>query len=230
MKNKQVRLRHLGLMDYKEAWEYQEELFKSVVDIKLNNRNQTLEDPTPNYLLFCQHPHVFTLGKSGSVDHLLVKEEDLGEKQASFYKINRGGDITYHGPGQLVAYPILDLDNFFTDIHKYVRFLEEAVIRTCADFGVEAGRMEGLTGVWITTGLPRKICAIGVKSSRWVTMHGLALNVNTDLSYFGNIVPCGINDKAVTSLERELGRPLDMEEVGRALQQHFGEIFEVEWI
>lgn len=223
-------LRHLGLMDYKEAWEYQEELFKSVVDIKLSNRNNNLEEPTPNYLLFVQHPHVFTLGKSGSVDHLLVKEEELGEKQASFYKINRGGDITYHGPGQLVAYPILDLDNFFTDIHKYVRFLEEAVIRTCADYGLSAGRVEGLTGVWMTDGMPRKICAIGVKSSRWVTMHGLALNVNTDLSYFGNIVPCGINDKAVTSLERELGRTLDLDEVGQKVQKHFGEIFEVEWI
>lgn len=230
MKNKQVMLRHLGLMDYKEAWEYQEELFKSVVDIKLSNRNNNLEEPTPNYLLFVQHPHVFTLGKSGSVDHLLVKEEELGEKQASFYKINRGGDITYHGPGQLVAYPILDLDNFFTDIHKYVRFLEEAVIRTCADYGLSAGRVEGLTGVWMTDGMPRKICAIGVKSSRWVTMHGLALNVNTDLSYFGNIVPCGINDKAVTSLERELGRTLDLDEVGQKVQKHFGEIFEVEWI
>jgi lipoyl(octanoyl) transferase len=230
MKNKQVMLRQLGLMDYKEAWEYQEELFKSVVDIKLSNRNNNLSDPTPNYLLFCQHPHVFTLGKSGSVDHLLVNEEQLGERKASFYKINRGGDITYHGPGQLVAYPILDLDNFFTDIHKYVRFLEEAVIRTCAEFGLEAGRVDGLTGVWMTEGTPRKICAIGVKSSRWVTMHGLALNVNTDLTYFGNIVPCGINDKAVTSMEQELGRALDMDEVGSKLQRHFGEIFEAEWI
>lgn len=230
MKNKQVILRQLGLMDYKEAWEYQEELFKSVVDIKLSNRNNKLSDPTPNYLLFCQHPHVFTLGKSGSVDHLLVDEEQLGERKASFYKINRGGDITYHGPGQLVAYPILDLDNFFTDIHKYVRFLEEAVIRTCAEYGLDAGRVDGLTGVWMTKGTPRKICAIGVKSSRWVTMHGLALNVNTDLTYFGNIVPCGINDKAVTSMEQELGRTLDLEEVGSKLQRHFGEIFEAEWI
>jgi lipoyl(octanoyl) transferase len=229
MKNKQLKFQDLGLLDYKEAWDYQEELFKSVVDIKLKNRNENLELPTPNYLLFCQHPHVFTLGKSGSVDHLLVQEDELVQKQASFYKINRGGDITYHGPGQLVAYPILDLDNFFTDIHKYVRFLEEAVIRTCADLGVSATRIEGLTGVWITEGMPRKICAIGVKSSRWVTMHGLALNVNTDLSYFGNIVPCGIEDKAVTSLQMELGHEVAMPEVAEKLKLHFGELFEVEW-
>ncbi len=229
MKNKQLKFQDLGLLDYKVAWDYQEELFKSVVDIKLKNRNENLELPTPNYLLFCQHPHVFTLGKSGSLDHLLVQEDELVQKQASFYKINRGGDITYHGPGQLVAYPILDLDNFFTDIHKYVRFLEEAVIRTCADFGVSATRIEGLTGVWITEGMPRKICAIGVKSSRWVTMHGLALNVNTDLSYFGNIVPCGIDDKAVTSLQMEIGHELSMQEVAEKLKLHFGELFEVEW-
>ncbi|ADQ18741.1 lipoyl(octanoyl) transferase LipB [Leadbetterella byssophila] len=229
MKNKQLKFQDLGLLDYKVAWDYQEELFKSVVDIKLKNRNENLELPTPNYLLFCQHPHVFTLGKSGSLDHLLVQEDELVLKQASFYKINRGGDITYHGPGQLVAYPILDLDNFFTDIHKYVRFLEEAVIRTCADFGVSATRIEGLTGVWITEGMPRKICAIGVKSSRWVTMHGLALNVNTDLSYFGNIVPCGIDDKAVTSLQMEIGHEVSMLEVAEKLKLHFGELFEVEW-
>ncbi len=229
MKNKQLKFQDLGLLDYKVAWDYQEELFKSVVDIKLKNRNENLELPTPNYLLFCQHPHVFTLGKSGSLDHLLVQEDELVQKQASFYKINRGGDITYHGPGQLVAYPILDLDNFFTDIHKYVRFLEEAVIRTCADFGVSATRIEGLTGVWITEGMPRKICAIGVKSSRWVTMHGLALNVNTDLSYFGNIVPCGIDDKAVTSLQMEIGHEVSMLEVAEKLKLHFGELFEVEW-
>ena len=230
MKNKQVKFTDLGLMDYKEAWDYQEELFKQVVDIKLANRQQNTEKPTPNFLLFCQHPHVFTLGKSGSIDHLLVSEEELDRKEATFYKINRGGDITYHGPGQLVAYPILDLDNFFTDIHRYVRFLEEAVIRTCADYGIAAERIPGLTGVWITGGMPRKICAIGVKSSRWVTMHGLALNVNTDLSYFGSIVPCGIDDKAVTSLRQELGREVSLEEAGEKLKHHLGEIFEMEWI
>ncbi len=230
MKNKQVKFTDLGLTDYKEAWDYQEELFKQVVDIKLRNRDQKTEEPTPNYLIFCQHPHVFTLGKSGSMDHLLVNNEELDRKEATFYKINRGGDITYHGPGQLVAYPILDLDNFFTDIHRYVRFLEEAVIRTCAEYGIEAGRIPGLTGVWITQGMPRKICAIGVKSSRWVTMHGLAMNVNTDLSYFGNIVPCGIEDKAVTSLQQELGREISMEETGEKLKRHLGDLFEVEWI
>ncbi len=230
MKNKQVKFTDLGLIDYKEAWDYQEELFKQVVDIKLANRDHTTEEPTPNYLLFCQHPHVFTLGKSGSMDHLLVNNEELSEKEASFYKINRGGDITYHGPGQLVAYPILDLDNFFTDIHRYVRFLEEAVIRTCADYGITAGRIAGLTGVWLTDGMPRKICAIGVKSSRWVTMHGLAMNVNTDLSYFGNIVPCGIEDKAVTSLQQELGREIPLPEAGEKLKKHLGDLFEAEWI
>lgn len=230
MKNKQVKFTDLGLMDYKEAWDYQEELFTHVVNIKLANRNNNTEEPTPNYLLFCQHPHVFTLGKSGSMDHLLVNDDELSQKEASFYKINRGGDITYHGPGQLVAYPILDLDNFFTDIHRYVRFLEEAVIRTCADYGITAGRIAGLTGVWLTDGMPRKICAIGVKSSRWVTMHGLAMNVNTDLSYFGNIVPCGIDDKAVTSLQQELGREIPLAEAGEKLKKHLGDLFETEWI
>lgn len=230
MKNKQVKFTDLGLMDYKEAWDYQEELFTSVVNIKLANRNNNTEEPTPNYLLFCQHPHVFTLGKSGSMDHLLVNNEELSQKEASFYKINRGGDITYHGPGQLVAYPILDLDNFFTDIHRYVRFLEEAVIRTCADYGIPAGRIPGLTGVWLSDGVPRKICAIGVKSSRWVTMHGLAMNVNTDLSYFGNIIPCGIEDKAVTSLQQELGREISLTEAGEKLKKHLGDLFEAEWI
>lgn len=230
MKNKQVKFEDLGLMDYKEAWDYQEELFRQVVDIKLANRDQNTEELTPNYLLFCQHPHVFTLGKSGSMDHLLVNNEELSQKEATFYKINRGGDITYHGPGQLVAYPIFDLDNFFTDIHRYVRFLEEAVIRTCAGYGIQAGRIEGLTGVWLTDGIPRKICAIGVKSSRWVTMHGLAMNVNTDLSYFGNIVPCGIEDKAVTSLQQELGREIPLAEAGEKLKKHLGDLFEAEWI
>ncbi len=227
---KQVKFQDLGLIDYKEAWDYQEKLFKGVIDLKIENRNNKTEVPTTNYLLFCQHPHVYTLGKSGKEDHLLVNNEQLEEKEAAFYKINRGGDITYHGPGQLVVYPILDLDNFFTDIHKYVRFLEEAVIRTCADYGVPAGRIEGLTGVWLSDGIPRKICAIGVKSSRWVTMHGLAFNVSPDLGYFGNIVPCGIEDKAVTSLSKELDAEVDMAQVQEKLKKHLSDIFEMELV
>lgn len=230
MKNKQTKFINLGLIDYKEAWDYQEELFKQVVDLKIQNRNDKTELPTSNYLIFCQHPHVYTLGKSGTIDHLLVNNDQLNAKEATFYKINRGGDITYHGPGQLVTYPILDLDNFFTDIHKYVRLLEEAVILTCKDYGITADRIPGLTGVWLTNGMPRKICAIGVKSSRWVTMHGLAMNVNTDLSYFGNIIPCGIDDKAVTSLQQELGREIAIEEVSEKLKKNLANLFELEWI
>jgi lipoyl(octanoyl) transferase len=229
IKNKRTKFIDLGLIDYKKAWDYQEELFKQVVDLKIENRNNKTELSTQNYLITCQHPHVFTLGKSGSVEHLLVNDDQLAAKEATFYKINRGGDITYHGPGQLVVYPILDLDNFFTDIHKYVRFLEEAVILTCQEYGIKAERISGLTGVWINEGSPRKICAIGVKSSRWVTMHGLALNVNTDLSYFGNIVPCGIDDKAVTSMQQELGMEVDMIEVSNKLKSHMGNLFEIEW-
>lgn len=228
MKNKKVEYINLGLIDYKEAWDLQEELFKKIVDIKVNNRNNQTEETTPNYLIFCQHPHVYTLGKSGKLENLLVDEEGLDEKEATFYKINRGGDITYHGPGQLVVYPILDLDNFFTDIHKYMRFLEEAVIKTCADYGISAGRIEGLTGVWINDGNPRKLCAMGVKSSRWVTMHGLALNINTDLSYFGNIVPCGIDDKAVSSFQKELNREMDMNDASEKLKKHLSDLFEME--
>jgi lipoyl(octanoyl) transferase len=229
IKNKRTKFIDLGLIDYKKAWDYQEELFKQVVDLKIENRNNKTELSTQNYLITCQHPHVFTLGKSGSAEHLLVNNDQLAAKEATFYKINRGGDITYHGPGQLVVYPILDLDNFFTDIHKYVRFLEEAVILTCQEYGIKAERISGLTGVWINEGSPRKICAIGVKSSRWVTMHGLALNVNTDLSYFGNIVPCGIDDKAVTSMQQELGMEVDMIEVSNKLKSHMGNLFEIEW-
>lgn len=230
MKNKKVEYINLGLIDYKKAWDFQEELFKKVVDIKVNNRNNQTEDITPNYLIFCQHPHVYTLGKSGKAENLLVDEKGLEEKEATFYKINRGGDITYHGPGQLVVYPILDLDNFFTDIHKYMRYLEEAVISTCADYGINAGRIDGLTGVWINDGNPRKLCAMGVKSSRWVTMHGLALNVNTDLNYFGNIVPCGIDDKAVSSIQKELNREIDMNEASEKLKKHLSDIFEMELV
>ncbi len=230
--NHKVEIQYLGLKDYQEVWDYQEGLFKSVVDLKLTNRNLSPEQQhkTPNRLLFVEHPHVYTLGKSGSEANLLLNEQGLKEKKATYYKINRGGDITYHGPGQLVCYPIIDLDNFFTDIHKYLRLMEEAVILTLADYGIKAGRVEKFTGVWIDFDKenlrnkgwkPRKICAIGVKTSRWVTMHGLALNINTDLSYFGNIIPCGINDKAVTSLAHELGKEVDMQEVQIKLKDHF---------
>ena len=222
-----VHFEDLGLIDYKEAWDYQEKLFASTIDKKIRSRNGESGLHTENYLLFCEHPHVYTLGKSGSQDNLLLDDHGLEEKGASFYKINRGGDITYHGPGQLVAYPIFDLDQFFTDIHKYMRYLEEAVINPLAEYGIESGRVEGLTGVWIEGDTPRarKICAMGVKSSRWVTMHGIGFNVNSDLNYFSNIVPCGIDDKAVTSMQQELGRKLDMEEVKSILKQKLAEQF-----
>jgi lipoyl(octanoyl) transferase len=224
-----VRYIDLGLVDYKQAWTYQEKLFNEIVALKVNNRTADLHEPTPNYLLFCQHPHVYTLGNSGNKENLLISEQELEQKNASYYKINRGGDITYHGPGQIVGYPILDLDNFFTDIHKYLRFLEEMVIRTIAEYGIEAGRSNGETGVWIDVGNPlkaRKICAMGVRASRWVTMHGFALNANVDLDYFGNIIPCGINDKAVTSLKKELGHPVEEEELKQKLKRHFAQLFE----
>lgn len=228
--NKTTQFQHLGLIDYQQAWDYQEKLFAEILDIKVANRKlpENEQLPTPNYLLFCQHPHVYTLGKSGHPEHLLLDEAGLKEADATYYKINRGGDITYHGPGQLVGYPIIDLENFFTDIHKYLRLLEEAVIRTLAEYGIEAGRIEGLTGVWldhIAQKKPRKICALGVKSSRWATMHGFAFNINTDLSYFGNIVPCGITDKAVTSLNEELGRSIPMEDVEHKMKQQLTDLF-----
>lgn len=231
-KNKQVIFKSLGLIDYKQAWDLQEGLFKNTVDSKLESKRQPSSNAiqTTNHLLFCEHPPVYTLGKSGKMENLLLNEEGLKDKGANFYKINRGGDITFHGPGQLVAYPILDLDNFFTDIHKYMRLLEEAVILTLQDFGIEAGRIDGLTGVWvdyIQQKNPRKICAMGVKASRWVTMHGLALNVNTDLHYFNYIVPCGIDDKAVTSMNFELGREVPMSEVELALKLHLADLFEM---
>ncbi len=231
--NKNTQFLSLGMMDYKEAWDYQEKLFLKTIDIKTSNRKIVEKDQeiTPNYLIFLEHPHVYTLGKSGSEDNLLLDEKGLKEKQATYYKINRGGDITYHGPGQIVGYPIIDLDNFFTDIHKYLRLLEEAVILTLKEYGIDSGRIKGLTGVWIDyeeeAKNPRKICALGVKSSRWVTMHGFAFNVNTDLDYFKNIIPCGIDDKAVTSMEAELGEKQDMEEVSIKLKQHIADLFEM---
>ncbi len=231
--NKTVIFQNLGLIDYQTAWDYQEKLHAEIVGVKLNNKHLALDSQvlTPNYLLFCEHPHVYTLGKSGKPEHLLLDEAGLENYEAKYYKINRGGDITYHGKGQLVGYPIFDLENFFTDIHKYMRFLEESVIRTCADFGIDAGRIQGLTGVWIDyveQKNPRKICAMGVKASRWVTMHGFALNVNTDLNYFKHIVPCGIEDKAVTSIEQELGKPQDFQEVSDRMAKHLQDIFEIE--
>jgi len=230
-KNKSVIFQDLGLTEYQKAWDYQEGLFQKTIAIKLANRELPEPEhlPTPNYLLFCQHPHVYTLGKSGKEEHLLLNDQDLKDKQATFFKINRGGDITYHGPGQLVGYPIFDLDNFFTDIHQYLRLLEEAIIKTLEDYNISAGRIEGLTGVWldhVERRNPRKICAIGVKTSRWVTMHGFALNVNAHLDYFNNIVPCGIPDKAVTSLHKELGKEMDMREVSERVKNNLALIFD----
>ncbi len=220
----------LGLIDYAEAWELQEKLFNEVVDRKLFNRTASENDKVPqqHFLLFCEHPHVYTLGRSGDEKNLIVSEKDLPKIHATFYRNNRGGDITYHGPGQIVGYPILDLDLFFTDIHKYLRFLEEAIILTLKDYGINAGRIPGCTGVWIDENEPkraRKICAFGVRCSRWVTMHGFAFNVNTNLDYFNNIIPCGIRDKSVTSLEKELGRKVDINEVKQKLKGHLCNIF-----
>jgi len=231
----QVKFIDLGLVDYKQAWDYQQKLFDKVVQTKINNRKLALEEQikTFNFLIFCEHQHVYTLGSSGDKKHLLINEQQLSEKNASFYKINRGGDITYHGPGQIVGYPILDLDNFFTDIHKYLRFLEEMVILTLAEYGIESGRSKGETGVWIDADNPlraRKICAMGVRASRWVTMHGFALNANVDLNYFGNIIPCGIENKAVTSMDKELGKKVNEEEVKQKLKKHFATLFECEFI
>lgn len=214
--NKSVEIQDLGNKDYKQTWDYQETLFKSIVDTKITNRREELKVPTNNYFLFVEHPHVYTLGKSGDISNLLLNKNQLTDKGATFYKINRGGDITYHGPGQIVGYPILDLDNFFTDIHKYLRFLEEMIILTLEEYGLKAERSKGETGVWLDVGTPfaRKICAMGVRASRWVTMHGFALNVNANLGYFDNIIPCGIRGKAVTSLNVELGvREVSTEEV-----------------
>jgi len=228
--NKRTRYINLGLIDYKEAWDYQTDLFQKVLGVKSENRAlpDDQQRATENFLVFCQHPHVYTLGKSGKEQNLLVKFNDLSAIGASYYQINRGGDITYHGPGQIVGYPIIDLENFFTDIHKYMRMLEEAVIKTLAEFSITAGRIPGLTGVWIghdEIQSARKICALGVKTSRWVTMHGFALNVNTDLNYFSHIVPCGIDDKEVTSLQKELGKAVDLRSVEEILKNKIVDLF-----
>ena len=233
--NKQVDVRALGLIDYQSAWDEQERLFAAIVHQKLLNRTCPIDEqqPTPNYLLFCEHPPVYTIGTSGHAENLLIDEARLSALGATLFKIRRGGDITYHGPGQLIGYPILDLDNFFTDIHRYMRLLEESIILTLADYGLPAGRIEGLTGVWLydendPAQNPRKICAMGVKASRWVTMHGFALNVNTDLTYFDHIVPCGITDKAVTSMAAELGREVPLNEVSDYVGRHLATLFEME--
>ncbi len=227
--NKKTQFINLGLKDYKEAWDYQTELFNSILTIKAENRTlpEDQQEPTYNYLIFCEHPHVYTLGKSGKENNLLVKADKLESIGASYYHINRGGDITYHGPGQLVCYPVIDLENFFTDIHRYMRLLEESVIQTLAEFHIYAGRVVGLTGVWVepNESNTRKICAMGVKSSRWAVMHGLALNVNCDLNYFENIIACGIEDKSVTSMKKELGKEVDMRSVENVLKEKIVEQF-----
>ena len=230
MMNRNILLKDLSVKDYKETWDYQTDLLQEIVAIKIDNRRNENTNPTKNYFLFVEHPHVYTLGKSGDLSNLLLNESQLAEKGATFYKINRGGDITYHGPGQIVGYPILDLENFFTDIHKYLRFLEEAIILTIAEYGIKSERSPGETGVWLDVGTPfaRKICAMGIRSSRWVTMHGFALNANVNLGYFDNIIPCGIKGKAVTSMEAELNRKVDIEEVKAKILKHFKVLFEVE--
>lgn len=224
----------MGVIDFEKAWKLQEVLFQGIVDEKFANRKLADEEQvrTADHLLFCEHPHVYTLGKSGKEENLLLSKKELNAIGATYYKINRGGDITYHGPGQLVGYPILNLDHFFTDIHKYLRSLEEVIIKIMADYGLKGERSQGETGVWLDVEKPtaRKICAMGIRASRWVTMHGWAFNVNTDLRMFDNIIPCGIEDKGVTSLERELGREIPMQEVADKAKKYFQEIFEVELV
>ena len=231
--NKKVKIIDLGLMDYKKAWDFQQSLFDEIVEIKKINRKNNLNEPTPNYLVFVEHPHVYTLGKSGKISNLLINEVQLKENKASFYKINRGGDITYHGPGQIVGYPILDLENFFTDIHKYLRLLEEVIILTLKNYRIEGERNEGKTGVWIdvSTPFPRKICAMGVRASRWVTMHGFALNANVDFRYFDNIIPCGLANNIITSISKETNKEkIDYDKLKAIIKKNFLNIFQAEII
>ena len=233
MQNKKTNFEHLGTISYQKAWDYQEEIFKKLVSQRLHNKRNNILTPLPNYLLFCEHPHVYTLGKSGEMEHLLLSEAELKSKQIEFFKINRGGDITYHGFGQLVGYPILDLENFVKDLHKYMRTLEEAIILTLDEYGLKSGRIDGLTGVWLDYQNPikaRKICALGVRSKQWISMHGFALNISTDLSYFTNIIPCGITDKAVTSMEIELGKKLNRHEVEQKVLKNIATVFEMELV
>jgi lipoyl(octanoyl) transferase len=224
----QVVFKDLGLKDYKEAWDYQNELFQGIIDIKLANRKRELKQKSPHYFLFTEHPPVYTLGKSGDLSNLLLNEEQLKQKGISFFKSNRGGDITFHGPEQIVGYPIIDLEEFKPDIRWYMRSLEEVIILTIAHYGLQGVRSEGETGVWLDVGTPfaRKICALGVRTSRWVTMHGFALNVNTNLGYFDHIIPCGIRGKAVTSMEAELNRKVPIEEVKALILENFEKVFE----
>lgn len=231
--NKEIIVEDWGLISYAEAWKKQEEYLQHIVNIKMENRQREKKESTPNYLIFCEHPHVYTLGKTGTPDHLLLNAQELGQRHIEYYPINRGGDITYHGPGQIVGYPILDLDNFFTDIHRYLRTLEDVMINTLAHYAIKGDRLKGATGVWIepdSPGAARKICAMGIRASRWVTMHGWALNVNTDLAYFGHIIPCGITDKAVTSLAKETGKKMDIEEVKKWIVYYFSKAFEAKMI
>ena len=233
MNQPEVELEDLGLIDYKQCWDYQTKLFDASVQLKIKNRKFPENwVSTKNHLIFCEHPHVYTLGKSGDLKNLLIDGPKRKEKNISFYKINRGGDITYHGPGQLVVYPILDLDYFFSDIHKYLRLLEESVILTLADYGVTGQRLDGFTGVWVDAEkeTPRKICAIGVKCSRWVTMHGIGFNINSNLDYFKHIVPCGIEDKSVTSLQKEINQEIDMKELKLRFKKNFKILFGINWV
>jgi lipoyl(octanoyl) transferase len=231
---KKVHFEDLGLIDYQAAWDFQTDKFNKIVQLKLDNRNLAAAEKKvqEHWLIFCEHPHVYTLGRNGNESNLLLDTEALRNKNAEFVKINRGGDITYHGPGQIVGYPLLDLDEFFTDIGRYIRFLEEMVIRTLMEYNIESGRISGQSGVWLDAekATARKICAVGVHLSRWTTMHGFAFNINTNLDYFSNIIPCGISDKAVTSLQKELGRSVDMQEVKNLLLKYFKELFEVEFL
>ncbi len=226
-----ITLKDLGLNNYKKVWDIQNVLFQEIIDIKLANRERENQEPTPNYFLFTEHPHVYTLGKSGNINNLLLSEEQLKEKGVTFFKSNRGGDITYHGPGQIIGYPIIDLDNFFPDIHLYMRKLEEVIILTIAEYGLKGERSKGETGVWLDVETPfaRKICALGVRTSRWVTMHGFALNVTTDLGYFDHIIPCGIKGKAVSSMKAELGKIIPQEEIKLKILKHFSEVFKAEF-
>ena len=228
---KKVVFKDIGLKDYKETWDYQNELFQGILDIKINNRKNETTNPTPSYLIFTEHPPVYTLGKSGDFNNLLLNEQQLNDRGISYYKTNRGGDITFHGPEQLVGYPILNLDDFFHDIHKYMRYLEEVIILTLADYDLRGQRSKGETGVWLDVGTPfaRKICAFGVRASRWVTMHGFALNVNPNLGYFDHIIPCGIKGKGITSMEVELGKKISLEEVKSKVLKNFSKVFEIKF-
>ncbi len=226
--SKEVEVLKLGEIKFKDAWERQEEKFNSIIDTKIYNRKSKSQKKTKNYIITCSHPHVYTLGKSGNEKNLLIDNEEIERRNLEYYKINRGGDITYHGPGQLVIYPIIDLENFFTDIHKYLRYLEESIILTLKEYNIESGRVEGLTGVWVNhkKNNPKKICALGVKTSRWVTMHGLAFNISPELKYFKNIIPCGIENKDVTSLEKEFNKKVSLEEVEKKVIKNLSKVFD----